>query len=73
MACRAFPDERLGVGPVTGSSPLDPLDGVSGRLEAASVAVTTTPFSPVLRREIEVWICFFATSENYVSQALISF
>lgn len=56
------------MGTVEGSSPFDPLDGVSRRLDVASetgVAVVftglpprrteavTTPFSPVLRRERE--------------------
>lgn len=63
IICRAFP-ERPGVGTVEGSSPFDPLDGVSGCLDVASeegVVVTlsglaprrteaaTTPLSPVLR------------------------
>lgn len=50
IACRAFPEERPGVGTVEGSSPFEPLDGVSGRLDVASEA-GITPFSPVLRRE----------------------
>lgn len=68
IACRAFPEERPGVGTVEGSSPFDPLDGVSGRLDMTSVAGITAafsglaprrteavvvPFSPVLRREHE--------------------
>lgn len=66
IVCRAFPEERPGVGTVEGSSPFDPLDGVSGRLDATSAASVTmafsglpprrveaaiAPFSPVLRRE----------------------
>lgn len=38
------------MGTVEGSSPFEPLDGVSGRLDVASEA-GITPFSPVLRRE----------------------
>lgn len=66
IVCLAFPEDRPGVGTVVGSSPFDPLEGVSGRLEAASEAgvtvafsglpprrteAVTTPFSPGLRRE----------------------
>lgn len=50
------------MGTVEGSSPFDPLDGVSGRLDVASGAALSglpprrgdglkTPFSAVLRRE----------------------
>lgn len=65
MVCRALP-ERPGVGVAERSSPLDPLDGVSGCLGAASEVGATarlsgllpartraaaSPFSPALRRE----------------------
>lgn len=50
--CRAFPEERPGVGTVEGSSPFEPLDGVSGRFGTASeTAAGVMPFSLVLRRE----------------------
>ncbi len=82
IACRAFPEERAGVGTAEGSSPFDPLDGVSGRLDvgsAAGVAVAfsglpprrteavTTPFSPVLRRECEVKFLFFSATLQIIS------
>lgn len=66
IVCLPFPEERPGVGAGGGSSPFDPLDGVSGRLDEASEAALTavlsglpprrtwaaaTPFSPALRRE----------------------
>lgn len=59
-ACRAFAEERPGVGAEGVSSPFDPLEGVSGRLDVASVAfsglprraeVVTASFSPVLRKK----------------------
>jgi len=37
--CRAFPKERLGVGTEKASSPFDPLDAVSGRLDGVTDGV----------------------------------
>lgn len=69
IACRVFPEERPGVAAAEISSPFDALDGVSGRLGAASgtgvalvfsglsprrAGLATTPFSPELRRKFYV-------------------
>lgn len=79
------------MGTVGASSPFDPLDGVSGRLDMASevgaaavfsglpprrTEAVTTPFSPMLRREmwmrfnpVETWILF---ADNDASMQLLN-